>query len=118
MATKSTSAGGDGKQTKIFTCSLCNLSVDYHYYGKKPPFVKSLMLLEDCYVMKDPFSSTGGLITLGGTCSQCGSVVCMSPDCSLFYSKRFCLPCVLKQQDQFPAEIQQEVSRKQVQDNR
>ena len=35
-------------------------------------------LLEDCYIMKDPFSTSGGLITVGGTCCQCGSVICMS----------------------------------------
>lgn len=28
--------------------------------------------------MKDPFSTTGGFITIGGICSVCGINVCMS----------------------------------------
>ena len=35
-------------------------------------------LLEDAYVMKDPFSSEGGIITLGSHCSLCEKAVCLS----------------------------------------
>ena len=28
-------------------------------------------------------------------------------DCSIFYSKRFCLPCVMDSLEEFPTEIQQ-----------
>ncbi|XP_076469432.1 cysteine-rich DPF motif domain-containing protein 1-like [Babylonia areolata] len=113
-ATKVEKSPEDKKQ---FTCSLCKFQIEYHYHGNKPPFAKALTLLEECYVMKDPFSTSGGLITLGSTCSLCHSVVCMSPDCSLFYSKRFCLPCVVRHLEEFPAEIQEEVSRKQKQES-
>ncbi len=33
-------------------------------------------------------------------------------DCSLFYTKRFCLPCVRDHLQQFPEEVQNEVLRK------
>ncbi len=41
---------------KSFTCSLCNFSSPYTYFGRKPPSTKSRMvLLEDAYVIKNPF---------------------------------------------------------------
>ncbi|XP_025108691.1 cysteine-rich DPF motif domain-containing protein 1-like [Pomacea canaliculata] len=109
MATNVSSAAEKSKQ---FTCKLCDFSIEYHYFGTKPPFAKAVVLLEECYIMKDPFSTTGGFITIGGICSVCGINVCMSNDCSLFYTRRFCIPCVLKHVKEFPKEIQQEVERK------
>ncbi|XP_032348383.1 cysteine-rich DPF motif domain-containing protein 1 isoform X10 [Camelus ferus] len=35
-------------------------------------------------------------------------------ECSLFYSKRFCLPCVQENMDAFPQEIQQDLEKRKV----
>lgn len=97
---------------KEFLCHLCQLRVKYDYFGTKPPFAKSFTLLEDTYVMKDPFSSEMGMISLGSHCSSCQKSVCASGDCSIFYTKRFCLPCVQNKIEEFPVEIQQELKNK------
>ena len=36
-------------------------------------------LLEESYVMKDPFSSEGSMITLGSHCQLCSKSVCAAP---------------------------------------
>ncbi|BFZ08277.1 hypothetical protein BsWGS_11316 [Bradybaena similaris] len=105
MATKDSDA-------QTFTCSSCDFTVDYHYKGRKPPFAKNIVLLEDCYIMKDPFSTSGGFICVGGNCSLCGCSVCMSNDCSLFYTRRLCLKCAGKNIKEFPLELQQEISHR------
>ncbi|KAF7248045.1 Cysteine-rich DPF motif domain-containing protein 1 [Varanus komodoensis] len=38
--------------------------------------------------------------------------VLLQLDCSLFYSKRFCLPCVNSHLKDFPLEIQQDLEKK------
>ncbi|XP_046348405.2 cysteine-rich DPF motif domain-containing protein 1-like isoform X2 [Haliotis rufescens] len=93
------------EEEKEFICSNCNFKMKYSYYGAKPPFLKSLILLEEAYVMKDPFSTEGSLITLGAHCSLCNKPVCIAADCSLFFTKRFCLGCVADHLDEFPKEI-------------
>ncbi|KAL8594931.1 hypothetical protein ACOMHN_038494 [Nucella lapillus] len=145
MAAATDSSGKKHKhEKKTFTCSLCSHEMEYHYHGNKPPFAKSLMLLEECYIMKDPFSTSGGLITVGATCCvlleecyimkdpfstsgglitvgatccACHSVVCLASNCSLFYAKRFCIPCVLQHIAEFPEEIQEEVAKQQKEGN-
>ncbi|XP_069101171.1 cysteine-rich DPF motif domain-containing protein 1-like [Argopecten irradians] len=103
-------AADDGdEKVKTFICKNCDFSSSYHYFGTKPPFVKSILLLEEAYVKKDPFSSEGGMITLGSHCHHCKLSVCCSPNCSLFYSKRFCLGCVGQNIEEFPREIQQDI---------
>ncbi|KAL3851811.1 hypothetical protein ACJMK2_015516 [Sinanodonta woodiana] len=98
--------------SKEFICSSCNFKTQYHYFGKKPPFVKSLVMMEDAYIMKDPFSSEGGIIPLGSHCTICGKSVCLSLECSIFYTKRFCVHCVKENISEFPLEIQTEVMKK------
>ncbi|XP_048743486.2 cysteine-rich DPF motif domain-containing protein 1-like isoform X1 [Ostrea edulis] len=93
------------KPKEIFVCQNCRFSVPYDYFGRRPPFSKSFVLMEEAFVMKDPFSADGGMITLGSNCSSCGAIVCLSQDCSLFYTKRFCLPCVKRNLRDFPSEI-------------
>ncbi|CAG5121876.1 unnamed protein product [Candidula unifasciata] len=97
---------------KTFSCSSCDFVVEYQYQGRKPPFAKNIMLVEDCYIMKDPFSTSGGFVCVGGICSLCGCSVCMSNDCSLFYTQRFCLKCAGKNMKEFPPELQQEISHR------
>ncbi|XP_044273722.1 cysteine-rich DPF motif domain-containing protein 1 [Varanus komodoensis] len=96
-----------------FECQLCGLTAPYSYYGNKPLNVYSVTLLEECYVMKDPFTSDKGkFLLLGSRCSLCCKRVCVGTDCSLFYSKRFCLPCVNSHLKDFPLEIQQDLEKK------
>ena len=80
----------------IFICELCNLKENYHYYGKRPRFCRRVQFLEDCYIMKDPFSAYGSnnynVLVLGGDCSHCHKSVCQT--CSIYYSKRYCKDCI------------------------
>ncbi|XP_064606507.1 cysteine-rich DPF motif domain-containing protein 1-like [Liolophura sinensis] len=100
-----------GEETKEFTCSNCMFSVKYNYFGTKPPFAKAVVLMEEAYVMKDPFSTDFGLIVIGSNCSLCLNPVCGSQSCSVFYTKRFCLACAANKLEEFPSQIQQEVSK-------
>ncbi|XP_032058819.1 cysteine-rich DPF motif domain-containing protein 1 isoform X1 [Aythya fuligula] len=131
-----------------FKCQLCGLTAPYTYYGQKPPNTCSIELLEDCYVMKDPFTpDKEKILILGSLCSLCGLSVCIGAvsgnqnkffqslfvpalviyqrkskqqkpketifkECSLFYSKRFCLPCVNENLQAFPLEIQEDMDRR------
>ncbi|XP_052681011.1 cysteine-rich DPF motif domain-containing protein 1-like [Crassostrea angulata] len=96
----------------VFVCENCNFSVSFDYFGRKPPFARSYVLMEEAYVMKDPFSEERGFITLGSSCNICRAKVCLSQNCSLFYTKRFCLRCVKKNLKEFPAEIKEEMTKK------
>ncbi|ELT89552.1 hypothetical protein CAPTEDRAFT_102709 [Capitella teleta] len=89
-----------------FVCSRCEFGTKYDYFGDKPKFAGNIMLMEEAYVMKDPFTEDNRCIILGSHCFSCKKSVCVSQDCSLFYSKRFCLLCVEKHLGEFPSEIQ------------
>ena len=91
-----------------FKCCSCGFECYYEYFGKRPPFSKSVMygllfcvnmqflgtdkkdhelitmnflyrLLEDAYVIHDPFSLTTGHLTLGGQCCLCSKDICVAP---------------------------------------
>lgn len=94
-----------------FTCDNCKFSVKYDYFGKKPPFSKTTIVLEDAYIMRDPFTDESKCIILGSHCAICNRVLCVSQGCSIFYLKRFCLECVNANKDQFPAEINLELKK-------
>ncbi|XP_069909154.1 cysteine-rich DPF motif domain-containing protein 1 [Oryctolagus cuniculus] len=97
----------------VFECQLCALTAPYSYVGQKPPNTQSVVLLEESYVMKDPFSSDKAtFLVLGSRCSLCSRLVCVGPECSLFYAKRFCLPCVRQHLSAFPQEIRQDVEKR------
>ncbi|KAL2775461.1 cysteine-rich DPF motif domain-containing protein 1 [Daubentonia madagascariensis] len=97
----------------VFECELCALTAPYSYVGQKPPNTHSVVLLEESYVMKDPFTSgKDRFLILGSCCSLCSRLVCVGPECSLFYSKRFCLPCVQKNIGAFPQEIRQDLEKR------
>ncbi|XP_008314096.1 cysteine-rich DPF motif domain-containing protein 1 [Cynoglossus semilaevis] len=99
--------------SKTFICQLCDLTSPYSYYGQKPPNTRAIVLLEECFVTRDPFSpDKEKFLVLGSTCSLCNSCVCVGQDCSLFYTKRFCMRCVNKHLDQFPHQIQAELAKK------
>lgn len=90
-------------------CYCCDLEEHYNYKGNKPPFAKHLSFLEDCYIMKDPFSppGKGEILLLGGDCSVCEKSVCM--ECSFYYTKRFCKDCALKNIKNFPPKFKNKI---------
>ncbi|KAI5942843.1 Polycystic kidney disease and receptor for egg jelly-related protein [Manis javanica] len=99
----------------VFECQLCALTAPYSYVGQKPPNTQSIVLLEESYVMKDPFTpDKDRFLILGSRCTLCSRLVCVGPECSLFYSKRFCLPCVQENIDAFPQEIRQDLEKRKV----
>ncbi|XP_074083387.1 cysteine-rich DPF motif domain-containing protein 1 [Macrotis lagotis] len=96
-----------------FQCRLCGLALPASYEGQRPPGARTLLLLEECFILKDPFTSDKDkFVILGSRCSLCGKLVCVAPECSLFYSKRFCLPCVCENLSAFPQEIRQDLGRR------
>lgn len=103
----------DTKEGGIFTCIRCGLQERYFYKGKHPPFAK-ILFREDSYVMKDPFSppNKNQLLLLGSDCSLCNMPVCQSPDCSIFYTKRFCRTCADENLKHFPSEVQIKLKKK------
>ncbi|KAM5336578.1 cysteine-rich DPF motif domain-containing protein 1 isoform 6-T8 [Glossophaga mutica] len=40
----------------VFECQLCSLTAPYSYVGQKPPNTQSIILLEESFVTKDPFT--------------------------------------------------------------
>eukprot|EP00026_Physarum_polycephalum_P024218 Phypoly_transcript_30339.p1 GENE.Phypoly_transcript_30339~~Phypoly_transcript_30339.p1 ORF type:complete len:104 (+),score=8.10 Phypoly_transcript_30339:27-338(+) len=99
------------KQPQKFTCKVCKVDFPFEYYGTKPPFHPRVVFLEDIYAIKDPFYPDPKPLCLGSKCTLCGEPTCVNPKCSLFYTKRFCLPCVRENMHEFPDRIQQEVQR-------
>lgn len=99
----------------VFECQLCSLSAPYSYVGQKPPNTQSIILLEESFITRDPFTpDKGRFLILGSKCSICGRLVCVGPECSLFYSKRFCFPCVQQNIHAFPQEIRHDLEKRKV----
>ncbi|XP_066111323.1 cysteine-rich DPF motif domain-containing protein 1-like isoform X1 [Saccopteryx bilineata] len=99
----------------VFECQLCALTAPYSYMGQKPPDTQSVILREESYIMKDPFTpDKDRFLILGSRCSVCSRLVCVGPECSLFYCTRFCLPCVQKNIHAFPQEIRQDLEKRKV----
>ena len=110
---------------KTFTCGICNFTSPYTYYGRKPPSTKSRMiLLEDAYVIKNPFvdprqsekATVSGKpvhppLILGSHCSVCRSPVCVAVECSYFYTKRFCKECMEEYLEHFPEQVRKEFQK-------
>lgn len=102
-----------------FKCSSCAMSELVDYFGKSPPFTRNLELLEESFIMKDPFTAppskhgkrsfTEYFIVLGSHCSLCQAIVCKQ--CSLFYKNTFCYPCAQSEVHHFPLEIQSKIRR-------
>ncbi|NXY31165.1 CDPF1 protein, partial [Pomatorhinus ruficollis] len=70
-------------------------------------------LVEEAYVMKDPFTPDKDKFLIAEShCSLCGRAVCVGTDCSLFYSKSFCLPCVKENLKAFPLKIQEDMDKR------
>lgn len=96
----------------IFQCSLCTLKEPYLYFGKQPPFNTKIKFKENCYIMKDPFSPPNKyqFLILGSKCSVCSNDVCPGPECSIYFTRRFCTRCLRENLDAFPPQIQMKYS--------
>ncbi|EDV25336.1 uncharacterized protein TRIADDRAFT_55296 [Trichoplax adhaerens] len=93
-------------------CNVCKLQLAYEYFGQRPPFgKKTIALLENAYVIHDPFDADGSHLILGSHCSECGAAVCVDQKCSLFYVKRFCCQCCIARNEDFPTEVQKEIKK-------
>ncbi|XP_062347557.1 cysteine-rich DPF motif domain-containing protein 1 [Cinclus cinclus] len=96
-----------------FKCELCEFSAPYTSYGWMPPNSITLVLLEKAYVMKVPVTpDKDKFLITGSHCSLCSRAVCVGTDCSLFYSKSFCLPCVKENLNTFPLEIKEDMDKR------
>ena len=96
-----------------FQCSICGLCEMCHYFGSNPPFVKKcLEFSEECYVMLDPFSpynpkTANSFLVLGSECSLCQATVCV--ECSIYFTKRFCINCAQFNINEFPQDVQNRI---------
>ncbi|XP_055903823.1 cysteine-rich DPF motif domain-containing protein 1 [Eupeodes corollae] len=97
-----------------FTCSSCEMNEMVHYKGTEPPFVLGVKLMEESYVMRDPFQQHPPrwrkkpefFICLGAHCCLCDRIVCKDAECSFFYVSTFCLNCAKEAVKSFPLEVQ------------
>ncbi|NXX66600.1 CDPF1 protein, partial [Spizella passerina] len=78
-------------------------------------------LLEEAYDMRDPFNpDKDKFLIIRSHCSLGSRAVCVGTEkllfslqnCSLFYSKSFCLPCVKENLKAFPLEIQEDTDKR------
>ncbi|XP_063011860.1 cysteine-rich DPF motif domain-containing protein 1 [Melospiza melodia melodia] len=96
-----------------FRYELCELSALYTNYGQMSPNSHSIVLLEEACVMRDPFTpGKDKFLIIRSQCSLCSRAVCVGTNCSLFYSKSFCLPCVKENLKAFPLEIQEDMDKR------
>lgn len=102
----------------LFACRSCTMSETVQYKGTCPPFATNIKLLEDSYVMRDPFQLKGrskpeAFIVIGADCCICDKPVCKDVACSFFYAKTFCTKCAEENIHRLPKEVQAKY-RKQV----
>lgn len=104
-----TSASQRKPINRVFTCSVCSLKEQYDYKGTKPPFARQLIYLEECYIIKDPFSlpNRGEVLIVGSECSICKHAVCLA--CSIFYVKRFCPSCAFNNMQNLPSQLHSKI---------
>uniref|UniRef100_H2XVR4 Cysteine-rich DPF motif domain-containing protein 1 n=1 Tax=Ciona intestinalis TaxID=7719 RepID=H2XVR4_CIOIN len=59
------------EQPEQFTCSVCDITFDYKYHGRHLDGIgiKDIELLEEAFVIQDPFVPTRDFLVLGGHCS-------------------------------------------------
>lgn len=105
----------DERVPKIkFQCSTCNMLEMVDYYGKTPAFVYGIKLLEDSFVLRDPFQpppirwkpKAEYFVIIGAKCTVCENVVCKGAECSFYYTCTYCLACAKKYTNKFPIESQ------------
>eukprot|EP00301_Raphidiophrys_heterophryoidea_P026664 c925_g1_i1.p1 GENE.c925_g1_i1~~c925_g1_i1.p1 ORF type:complete len:113 (+),score=13.24 c925_g1_i1:16-354(+) len=100
------------KPRKRFRCELCPLDTPCDYFGRRPPFNTNIVFFEDTYVLRVADGATKPkLLILGSRCSECARVVCVSPACSIYYTKRYCAHCAHKYIAEFPPRMRTEIER-------
>ena len=78
-----------------FQCALCGFESHVNYFGRKPPFNRGVVYLEDAFVIRNPgLGDPSRPLCLGSHCVVCERVVCAASRCSLFYTKRICTSCL------------------------
>ncbi|VDO37587.1 unnamed protein product [Brugia timori] len=112
-----------------FTCFLCGLTENCRYgLVEVSGRTHTYQYKDEMYYMLDPFrnrnvnerrltrtktdidnkpsgSKTANIfdiLVLGAICSICGQSVCIDEDCSVFYTKTFCIICVNREKTHFP----------------
>ncbi|CAD6994960.1 unnamed protein product [Ceratitis capitata] len=107
-----------------FQCGICDMTESVHYYGKRPPFLYGLQLLEDSFVMRDPFQppplrwkpKSEYFVVIGAKCSVCQKIVCKGTECSFYYTCTYCLNCAKNCLDVAPTEVQAKLRKQLEQD--
>lgn len=80
---------------RSFLCALCGFESHVNYFGRKPPFNRGVVFLEDAFVIRNPgLGDPNRPLCLGSHCVVCERVVCAASRCSLFYTKRICTLCL------------------------
>lgn len=94
-----------------FQCKHCGNEYKFENHSKFKKETMQFFMLEDVYYIRDPFEETSKIpMILGGNCSICSESVCISPKCSIFYTKRYCLSCLIENVHNFPEEIRKDIS--------
>lgn len=98
---------------KYFECSTCVLRVQFEYFGKDPPWYKHFHLLEEAYVIEDPFSppKRRKIIILGAHCVKCNRIVCKDTTCSVYFEGTYCVNCAKTNIDLFPDSVRGKLNK-------
>lgn len=98
---------------KYFECSTCNLRVQFEYFGKNPPWYKNFRILEEAYVIEDPFSppKRNKIIILGSHCIKCNKIVCKDTTCSIYFEGTYCIKCAKTNIDSFPSSLKRKLEK-------
>lgn len=96
-----------------FQCSVCKYHERYDYFGMNPSYMKNYILLEDSYVIEDPFlpPRQGEYIILGANCSACNKAVCKDQRCSIYFDKTICINCAKDCLSSFPKVLQDKLNK-------
>lgn len=100
-------------EPQYFNCEICALHERYDYFGNSPPFVRHYKLLENAYIIEDPFlpPKQNEFIILGSHCIKCGKSVCKDSNCSFYYGGTYCIYCAKGSIDSFPQNVQQKINK-------
>lgn len=98
---------------KYFECSTCVLRVQFEYFGKNPPWYKNYCLLEEAYIIEDPFypPKQKKVLILGAHCVKCNRIVCKDSNCSVYFKGTFCIKCAKSNIDSFPISVQVKLNK-------
>lgn len=98
---------------KYFQCNKCQLREQYDYFGFEPPFLKKCKLLEEAYVIEDPFTAPkqNEILILGSHCIKCQKTVCKDTECSFYFNGTFCIPCAKLDSKTFPRSVQEKLNK-------